>query len=1122
MTTVAVVLSSTLQSTLGQDGVWAYAVHFTPNPVAHQPDIAHWKDIVLDGAIQDGGSVSIPMPSEYISGKIYFLIQSLDASGPPSTLKTDITAQGQAYINWDNASANDFRYDSFELNLSGKATDVGNLTSVNGFGIGMSVTVGTDTRGYSKSANDIFADIIDASPAGSQNFDFTAGPLAGPPALQRMALSGAEGVAEGAAFAASDWDAYISSLQSQASDIQISGWFNGAPDSAHIWHNAGFYSYTLDWDGTNFWLDPAANSEIKGHIQISPADMANSIYSTLGTVDVFTNKTDATPYLNDMNTGANNQWGGILTQFLTGFTGGYYGGTGNSLNPLVTGTIDLNKNWNWDPTYAFGENGTPSVLPVPPPGDVNAHYDKYAKIFFDNSNSYGAGYSDNLMKAYSAGGPLMSLWDSVTGADASTITIELWDDTEVPGGHIQPQMYNYLPPAAGGYVTPVQFEPGDGLNIGLSLANASVQLKEGTPVSLGLYNATTQSFDVMSVPTPAAGGSIFMNYNVTGNPGNYSLVATNANVTGNMLFNGLPVASDPGTAGEAISWYQITVGAGTHAKTFNLYITTHSDGLGLPTSVQFVNPSYIDPITHLATQQTAIQIDGLGTVAGPNTTQQYVGTFPINLMNGSGYGLDSSLLTQITNATIIDDPNNGIYPTPFVPLLGTLSGSTFTQAYDPYQPPAATTAVPIPPYVPPAQTVSIGSIAFGWDGADSAYVQEQAALATPNYFVHGYTNKIGALNVARLVFEGGTTAPAPVSVAADLDGNWLTPLVAGFSSGTTYTVTMTEYAATDTAFQNPLAKTSHAQTFTVSLGDLPLSAAGGDALQITGDGNTGGNWIRLQTTNSTVPNGTVLVYTTDAAGNLVGRNGETGAGVTLEDAIRARIGSVTDDRGNVLFGGGQSVYLATDQRLHFAIEGGDNVVEQTPGVNITGTGLLDLAVSGNLGTIFFTAAVDNTLTATETLAIGQQMADRPWVNLIQGQTVNIEIAGSAANVNTVHFVHIDVDAATNAWSVGGVAYGNTDAFRAAVQNNWDSNFAAQHGGGTFHNNMNWTVGGTSGFYSPVLATQRGDIFVIGTANVDGREHIRAYGENIYGFEDLRADQGSDFDYNDMIVKMTVS
>lgn len=271
-----------------------------------------------------------------------------------------------------------------------------------------------------------------------------------------------------------------------------------------------------------------------------------------------------------------------------------------------------------------------------------------------------------------------------------------------------------------------------------------------------------------------------------------------------------------------------------------------------------------------------------------------------------------------------------------------------------------------------------------------------------------------------------------------------------------------------------------------------------------------------------MPNGTVLVYTTDAAGNLVGRDGATGTGVTLADAIRGRIGSVTDDRGNVLFGGGQTVYLPTDLRLKFAIEGGDSVIERTPGVNISGAGLLELSVGGDLGTIYFTATVDNTLSAVEALAGGQRLADRPWVSLTQGQTVNIEFAGSASNTNTVHFVRIDVDPATNAWSVGGVAYGNTDAFRTAVQNNWDSNFAAQNGGGNFHGATNWTVGGSSGFFSPVLATQRGDIFVIGTANVDGREHIRAYGENIYGFEDLRADQGSDFDYNDMVVKMTVT
>ena len=48
------------------------------------------------------------------------------------------------------------------------------------------------------------------------------------------------------------------------------------------------------------------------------------------------------------------------------------------------------------------------------------------------------------------------------------------------------------------------------------------------------------------------------------------------------------------------------------------------------------------------------------------------------------------------------------------------------------------------------------------------------------------------------------------------------------------------------------------------------------------------------------------------------------------------------------------------------------------------------------------------------------------------------------------------------------------------------------------------------------------LFVIGEANADGSSHVRSYGENIFGFEDLRADQGSDFDYNDLVVRLSVS
>jgi hypothetical protein len=104
----------------------------------------------------------------------------------------------------------------------------------------------------------------------------------------------------------------------------------------------------------------------------------------------------------------------------------------------------------------------------------------------------------------------------------------------------------------------------------------------------------------------------------------------------------------------------------------------------------------------------------------------------------------------------------------------------------------------------------------------------------------------------------------------------------------------------------------------------------------------------------------------------------------------------------------------------------------------------------------------------------------------------VDIAGSAASANTLHFARFDVDPSTGAMSVGGVAYGNTDAFRAAVQKNWDPGLTVQDGHGTFRDTSNWTVAGKSGFYAPVLATQNGDIFVIGTANVDGHEHVRVF------------------------------
>src|SRR5262249_9699989 len=154
----------------------------------------------------------------------------------------------------------------------------------------------------------------------------------------------------------------------------------------------GMYAYDLSYVSSGgvgssgyFLLTPEANSQIKGAIQITPEALANSIYATIGDMNILTSSGGST-YLANLNTGANTEWGAAIGKPLVGFMGGYFVGSGGSLNPLLPGTVDLNKNWNFAPTYAFG--GVPGGPAVSHPTSVTSgiYYDGYAKIFFDNTN----------------------------------------------------------------------------------------------------------------------------------------------------------------------------------------------------------------------------------------------------------------------------------------------------------------------------------------------------------------------------------------------------------------------------------------------------------------------------------------------------------------------------------------------------------------------------------------------------------------------------------------------------------------------------------------------------------------------------------------------------------------
>ena len=233
MTTLTVDLSPTLSSTLAHSGVYAYAVYF--NSVTG--DDPQGVVLVNNGAVVSGGSVSFDLPTPFASGKVTFIIQSLEL-GTASDLFTisdnlitgggTVTSQGQ--IDWGPAQQNDYRFDSFEVSLTPNAADTGDLTEINGFGIPMEVSVvysgGTSqTRGYNLDGATIFQDIKDVS-SNLTGFTYSAGPLSG---SNRMALSPAEAEKESLPGASpTDWEPYVTALESVASSIKIAGYFNGA------------------------------------------------------------------------------------------------------------------------------------------------------------------------------------------------------------------------------------------------------------------------------------------------------------------------------------------------------------------------------------------------------------------------------------------------------------------------------------------------------------------------------------------------------------------------------------------------------------------------------------------------------------------------------------------------------------------------------------------------------------------------------------------------------------------------------------------------------------------------------------------------------------------------------
>ena len=826
MPDVTVALTSAMQAQLTTAGVTGWAVYFDVN--GNNPT---WTQ--LTGA-------STVLTTEYQQGlKVYFILQSTDSApdtGNSVTLQiqseSQITPTGTA----SSADSLNYRYDSFEVTFTPANADAGNLTDINGFGIPMAIAVGYGTpaqisagsptsiatRGYNLSGgtvggSGIWNALASAGGSGGIQYFTSVGSGGYATTQPRMAISPATAIANNVAgtnYAVANWKPYISSVASSgaatsgsANQIQLAGYFNGAPDANHVWHNAGFYAYNVTYNGTNFILTPGATSQIQGTITISPADLANSIYMTLGNATISGlstgNGTGSTTTLT-MNTGANNEWGTVLRDFLAGFTAGYWDGMGTSQNGAITTGLNLNKEWNQDPTYAFG--GASSGL-VTHSGTV--FYDEYAKVFFNATNSYGNGYSDFLTRAYNVG-PLINVSDGTgTNQDSTDITVTLFADTDTTSGYTPQTINNYISPGSGGYVVPAGVNS-SGIQTTLNFNVGQMSLIAGTPITIVLKGAT--SAPDIALPVISA----FGNYQITSGGGVYTLTPYGNAVAGVINIMDLPVTA--ATSGTGVNWYQIDVGSsGASAeKIFNFYLTVDSSG-------QILNPAY-NP-----SQAGAIAIDGLAAVTGTGAGQYINSTngMTVSFFPGGTDTLDPSLLQTVSGSTL----------RPTAPLVGlrpgytSSTGAPFLELYDVWnaQGYTSTSSGTVPTATP--QTVYNGGLVFGWNGSDNAALQQQTA--TSNFYVNSYTNKIYGGDVARLVFTANSGSTLPVSglsssgtgsstiyyttATADSDGNWATGAPIQFQNGT-YTVRMQEFLATDSAFANPLNSASAVQSFTVQQG----------------------------------------------------------------------------------------------------------------------------------------------------------------------------------------------------------------------------------------------------------------------------------------------------------------
>jgi hypothetical protein len=235
--------------------------------------------------------------------------------------------------------------------------------------------------------------------------------------------------------------------------------------------------------------------------------------------------------------------------------------------------------------------------------------------------------------------------------------------------------------------------------------------------------------------------------------------------------------------------------------------------------------------------------------------------------------------------------------------------------------------------------------------------------------------------------------------------------------------------------------------------------------------------------------------------------------------------------------GSQAIYLAAGSTLSFRSNNGAGQIITNPALNINArangfTLGIDADRNGSYTDLMLDISSSIAASSPASLAIARKQLSSSDALLdltsiaATGITLSLDISTDCGLRNRFGFVKLDPLTGTT-YQVAGVSQNDGAAFRSAVLSQFIDPFqgtTTSHRYGQSRQSISWALDSSAaGYYAPVMITQGGELFTFGASTAsDGRQHVKLLGTNTFEFEDLLASQGSDWDFNDTKIRVSVA